>query len=270
MKQVPFKAVAVDMDGTFVNSQNTYNRDYFDRILTKLRKQHVHFIAASGRPLVRLRKDFAGFLDRMDLVADNGGILVQDNKIINSHYFTYRSAMQLIRYIQENCPETSIIVEGMTHTYISADAPVALKRDVPFYYLDKLITMNDLSKIPVSERISMLTLYTQIDVKEVERDFNRKSTFKIHATSSGFHFSDIMPYGVNKANAIKYFLRYFGIKPEELIAFGDGMNDAEMLELAGFSYAMANGDPKLKKIAKFEAPSNDQNGVLQVLDNYLD
>ena len=78
-----------------------------------------------------------------------------------------------------------------------------------------------------------------------------------------------MPYSVNKGSALQYFLRYFDAKPSELIAFGDGMNDKEMLELAGYSYAMENAEPALKKIAKYEAPSNNTDGVLEVLDSYL-
>lgn len=47
------------------------------------------------------------------------------------------------------------------------------------------------------------------------------------------------------------------------------MNDKEMLELAGYSYAMENAEPALKKVAKYIAPSNNNDGVLQVLDKYL-
>ena len=68
---------------------------------------------------------------------------------------------------------------------------------------------------------------------------------------------------------INGILRYFDAKPSELIAFGDGMNDKEMLELAGYSYAMENAEPALRKIAKYIAPSNNDDGVLQVLDKYL-
>lgn len=42
-----------------------------------------------------------------------------------------------------------------------------------------------------------------------------------------------------------------------------------MLELAGYSYAMANGDERIKKLAKYQAPSNNDSGVLQVLEKYL-
>jgi hypothetical protein len=52
------------------------------------------------------------------------------------------------------------------------------------------------------------------------------------------------------------------IAPEECAAFGDYLNDCEMLQAVGYGFAMANAHPDLKKVAKFETLSNDMNGVL--------
>ena len=54
------------------------------------------------------------------------------------------------------------------------------------------------------------------------------------------------------------------------MAFGDSENDLEMLGLADFSYAMANGDEKIKRIASRLAPANTEVGVLQVIEQYLE
>lgn len=80
---------------------------------------------------------------------------------------------------------------------------------------------------------------------------------------------DIIPQNVNKANGLKEFLAYLDVPRTQLIAFGDGKNDIEMLKLAGLSYAMENGQDSVKKIAKFIAPSNNDNGVFKVLNKYL-
>ena len=53
------------------------------------------------------------------------------------------------------------------------------------------------------------------------------------------------------------------------MACGDSENDLEMLELAGYSLAMENGEEKVKRMAKYIAPSNNEAGVLQVLEQYL-
>ena len=59
------------------------------------------------------------------------------------------------------------------------------------------------------------------------------------------------------------------IEADQIMAFGDSENDLEMLELAGYSFAMENGEEKVKRMAKYIAPSNDEAGVLQVLEQYL-
>lgn len=54
------------------------------------------------------------------------------------------------------------------------------------------------------------------------------------------------------------------------MAFGDNANDMEMLELAGQSYAMANASDQVKAAAKYVAKSNQEDGVLDVIEAYLD
>lgn len=268
MKKIPFKAVAVDMDGTFVNSQNTYDRQRFRRVLDKLHEHDIHFIVASGRPLIRLEKDFAGFMDKIDAISDNGAILVRDKKIINTHYFTHQTTLKLLRYILRKYPNSSVIACGLSNSYVLANSSVNFKKFMNYYYYNYL-TINSIDEIPVNDPIDKITLWTDATPEEIESEFNTDYTEQVHATSSGFNCIDIINHGVNKASGIKYFLRYFKINPSELIAFGDGMNDSEMLQLAGYSYAMENADPELKKIAKYEAPSNNENGVLKVLESYL-
>ncbi|MCX8735965.1 MULTISPECIES: Cof-type HAD-IIB family hydrolase [Lactobacillus] len=270
MTSIPFKAVAVDMDGTFENDDKQFDHQRFEKVLTRLRAQHVHFIVSSGRPLSRLRQDFFEFLDRIDIVADNGSILTQDNQIIARHVFTYKTGIKLINFIQDNYPEVKIAASGLDRAYMNKKAPAKFKSLMHFFYPDS-VEVNNLVDIPTSDSLTKLTLSCSSELaSELERKFNASNPERIHCTTSGFDNIDVMPAGVNKGQGIKYFLRYFNVKPEELIAFGDGMNDKEMIELAGYSYAMKNGDERLKQIAKYEAPSNNEMGVLQVLENYLD
>ncbi|BDR60307.1 Cof-type HAD-IIB family hydrolase [Lactobacillus xylocopicola] len=270
MKSIPFKAVAVDMDGTFENDKREFDQRRFEQVLTALREHHVHFIVSSGRPLSRLRQDFYDFLDRIDIVADNGSILTQDNKIIVRHVFTYKTGIKLLNFIQNNYPDIRIAASGLDRSYVSKKAPAQFKNTMHFFYPD-MVEIANLVDLPSSDSLTKLTLNCSSSLaNEIEKKFNQNNGEQIHCTTSGFDNIDVMPAGVNKGQGIKYFLRYFNVEPAELIAFGDGMNDREMIELAGYSYAMKNGDERLKKIAKYEAPSNNEMGVLQVLEQYLD
>lgn len=269
MKNIPFKAVAVDVDGTFVKDDKTFDHRRFEKILTELKANGIHFIVASGRPLSRLKVDFGNYLDRIDLVTDNGAVLVQDNKIIATHYLTPQTGVKLLNYIRKYYPKVCICVSGKDYAYYLRSEPSQFKNAMNYGYPNS-IALNNFDEIPDDDRIIKLTLDCPAKLaNEIQDRFNKDFTEKIHCTASGYKCIDVVPYGVDKAQGLKYFLRYFNVKPEELIAFGDGMNDFEMLQLAGYSYAMANANPDLFKVAKYKAPSNNESGVLQVLEKYL-
>ncbi len=75
---------------------------------------------------------------------------------------------------------------------------------------------------------------------------------------------------VNKGNTLKQLLNQREIKPEQFLAFGDSNNDLEMLELAGYSYSMANASEQVNQVAKYQAPSNDENGVISTINALFD
>ena len=65
-------------------------------------------------------------------------------------------------------------------------------------------------------------------------------------------------------------MNYLELDASNLMAFGDDLNDIEMLKLADYAYAMENAKPKVKDAARFIAPNNNESGVLQVIEKYLD
>lgn len=87
--------------------------------------------------------------------------------------------------------------------------------------------------------------------------------------SSGHGSVDLIIPGVHKANGIKLLQNIWGVKDEEVVTFGDGGNDVEMLQYAGFGFAMANAPDRIKEIAKYQADSNNNSGVLNIIDKIL-
>ena len=80
---------------------------------------------------------------------------------------------------------------------------------------------------------------------------------------------DCMAKNVNKGHAVKVIQDSLGIKPEETMAFGDQLNDIEMLQQAYYSFAVANARDEVKKAARFQADSNVNQGVLKIMQNLL-
>ena len=92
---------------------------------------------------------------------------------------------------------------------------------------------------------------------------------EVELTSSMSHFLEVLTYGVNKGAAIKSVCQRLNIPLSETIAFGDGLNDLEMIKLVEHGVAMENGHPTLKAQADAIAPHHDKGGVATYLTRYL-
>ena len=86
---------------------------------------------------------------------------------------------------------------------------------------------------------------------------------------SGEHWIDIMDPRINKGTAVQALQRELGVTREQTIAFGDYLNDLEMMRESGPSFATANAHEGIIEAARFVAPSNVDEGVIQVLENVL-
>ena len=76
---------------------------------------------------------------------------------------------------------------------------------------------------------------------------------------------DVMPRGVNKWTGCQWILQRTGFTPAQAIAFGDGLNDIQMLQGVGLGVAMDNGHPQLKAVADHVAPALHLDGVAVML-----
>jgi Cof subfamily protein (haloacid dehalogenase superfamily) len=74
---------------------------------------------------------------------------------------------------------------------------------------------------------------------------------------------------VSKGTGLQFLADRIGITPAQTVAFGDGENDLELLEWAGYAVAVENADPALKERANLIAPSVEDEGVAQVIEAFL-
>lgn len=91
----------------------------------------------------------------------------------------------------------------------------------------------------------------------------------ITPVSSGHGSADLIIPGRHKANGLRMLQQVWGIEDAQVVTFGDGGNDVEMLKQAGFGFAMANGMPAAKAAASYSTVSNNEEGVLKIIDNVL-
>ena len=102
------------------------------------------------------------------------------------------------------------------------------------------------------------------DLHDYLKELQEKYSDQLKVVTSGNIWIDFIVPGYNKGTALQTFLDLFGVKPEECMAFGDQYNDIEMLELAGYGYAMSDAAPGIASHARYVTDS-----VEEVLEDVL-
>ena len=265
---LPFNAVAVDMDGTFLNENRDFDHEEFAKILSIFEKEGVHFIVASGRPYARLKQDFVDFRDRMDFVTVNGARLIAEGKQIGITPIKRDLVLATVAYGERTYNGVTTLVFGPGKAYVLKSAPEEEKKFLA-YFAGDVGELDKWEDLPDEDFVQITFNCGGKNASDIQKAINDKYGKVISAYGSADFAVDVDAYGVSKAEGLKELLAKFGLTGADLIAFGDGGNDIEMLKLAKYSYAMENGMDEVKQVARYIAPKNSENGVFKVLEDYI-
>lgn len=92
---------------------------------------------------------------------------------------------------------------------------------------------------------------------------------RLYVTESLPMFLEIAHPAISKSAALRQVAERYGVHPQDIVAFGDGMNDMDMLLYAGLGVAMGNAPAAVKAVANRIAPPQSQDGVAQILEELL-
>ena len=93
---------------------------------------------------------------------------------------------------------------------------------------------------------------------------------RLYISKSLPYFLEFASPEVTKAAGLDFLAERLGFSRERTVAFGDGENDIELVDWAGYGVAVENADERVKEVADFICPSVEEEGVAQVLEAYLD
>ena len=166
----------------------------------------------------------------------------------------------------EKIPDAKVIVCGVESAYMTVPDEEESRNAVMYY--ERLKIVDDLKKAYKNDRVVKLAIYFKNF--SAEANFVKFDSIPKHLTAvvSGVSWIDIANHSVNKGSAISEIQKKLNIKKEDCMAFGDYLNDYELLTTCEESYAMANAHEDIKKIAKHMAPSNDEDGVMTILRKF--
>lgn len=262
------RLIAVDMDGTLLLPDGSVPEGLWP-LLERLRDRGIAFAPASGRQLATLQRTFAGVDAELDYIAENGAYVVRGDVEVSSDAVDPSVAAEVVvrvrSLVASGALRAGLVLCGKRSAYVE-DTDEAFLAEVDKYYA-RLEVVPDL--LEVDDQILKLAIF---DVDGGERH-TAPAFADLAATHqvvvSGQHWVDIMNPTVNKGVALRALQDALGVTSAQTAAFGDYLNDLELLRAADWSYAMADAHPEVAAVARFRAPSNAQAGVLTVIARLL-
>ncbi len=120
-----------------------------------------------------------------------------------------------------------------------------------------------------SDMIKMLAIATPEIIDRLQSKLRATFPTGVNFMKSKAHYLEIVGEGIDKGSAIKVLAEKLSLSTDEIMAFGDGQNDASMLAASGLGVAMENAVAECKTAAKLIAPRNTEDGVAQVIEQFL-
>lgn len=288
-----YKLIAIDIDGTLLDSCGNIGKETKEGLI-KAKEKGVEIVLASGRPIkstmsiakelgidnyiisgngsivLDVKKDeliFEGFLDKEEVF--RVAKFCEDNSIYYNVYTTEEIVCGQIKY--------NTIFYHTENTYKPADKKTDINLvDNTYRYIKSLkdpkflkITIADESEKIFNNIIKKLKEnddLTILDTSYMSRKIIRQGSFNVEIN---YFYTEITRKNINKWVGIEALINKLGIKKEEVIAIGDNFNDTEMIENAGLGVAMENASDDIKRLADYVTSTNDDEGVLNVINKYI-
>ena len=254
------RAIATDIDGTFLRSDRTYDQELFKKVYTAMQAQGIRFIIASGDQYDFLRSLFPDEADHLAYVAENGVLTIDHNMEIAFDHLSTENVSAITHFL-DSLEGVAYCASGKKAAYVHHDASPEFKKLIPNFYT-KIKEVADINQVTDDPIFKFAMSVPPVKMREIQATINYRFEGIIHATASGYGAVDLIIPGRDKSYGLHKLLDRWHLTPEQLVVFGNGENDLEMFNLAKTSYAMENAPENVKQAASKVIGTNEEQAVL--------
>lgn len=263
------KLVAIDLDGTLLHDDMSIS-SYSKNVLKKIQNAGIRIVVATGRMFSAARLKTAELdLGDVPVICYTGAWIMtnQSGKELMKKEIPTDVVGEIVRAARKN--------NWLAYTFYNdiSYLPKPHEREKCYekYRAEKTQYLGDDFYYPTENSTRVIFADSSEKVRKEIRTFIEENfSSDVEVFFPGDDFVDVHRKGVSKGNALSFLCEIWKIKPEEMAAFGNTENDVSMLQMAGYSWAVSNADDVAKKAAKYICPSNNEDGVAQILETFLD
>lgn len=252
-----YKIVFFDIDGTLKDYQEEGISNSTKAAISELKRKEIKLVAATGRPLSMCDEIRDLGIDLF--VTSNGGYVKHGHDIIHKVPLDSTILQEVMAFAHTEKHALSFYTEELNMTDVRDSKILAA--------LKETLSLHDYPAInPLIHQQEVFLLCLFADEEMTEKYIQRFPHLSFHRWHP--YIVNVLHQEVSKSAAIESVLAYFELEPSEAIAFGDGDNDIDMLEMVGLGIAMGNGSERLKASADFITKKASDNGIEYALREF--
>lgn len=287
-----YKMIAIDLDGTLLNSNGEVSEKNKQAIKQAINKG-IEVVLCSGR----VRSSIENIANEIGatnyLIAGNGAEVydIKNKKILYQKNIDKQRLLEVAKFCEENSifysvhAENSIITSGIRHNVLvhnSENKNKAIEKrtninitENVYEYLKNSentgfskITICDGTPVIFKGILEKLRKIKDVEVLEVAHMSNKIVDIENQKHELQYYYTEVTAQNVNKWNAINELITKLNINKEEVATIGDNINDKEMLENAGLGIVMGNSAPYIREFGKVVVHDNNHDGVAEAVTHY--
>lgn len=269
------RMVGLDLDGTLLNDRKEFTPRCREAVAAAL-AQGVVVLVATGRPWMGVPEELREF-PGMDYALTSNGARILDTRsgqVLSEHLLSPGLAERALSVCARYDTLKEVYFDGQGYAEAEKMARVEVYHKNPnmWEYMRRTrIPVRDVTELVQKENRGLDKVQALFaDMEERTRAWKDLEAEKgLELVGSLGYNIEINAAGVNKGTGLVNLGRMLGIRRGEIMACGDGDNDAAMLREAGFGVAMANAEEKVKEAADYITRSNEEDGVAEAIEKFV-
>ena len=258
--------IATDIDGTLLTSHHELT-PRTEKALRAALDRGIRIVFATGKTRAATRELTNHLGLKMPGVYVQGLVIYDENDSVVHQQLLDEAILREVLDFSKETDYELMAYSGMT-IFAQQNGPYT-QRMVRYHepMPTVLASMHDLIGATPINKIQFFD--TAERIAEVKKVIVPLMAERAVITMPTYEILEVLPLGASKGAGLKHLLDILHIDPANVLALGDGENDIEMLEMAGFGVAMGNGMPKLKAVADYVSASNDEDGWALAVEKFV-
>lgn len=270
-----YRLLAVNIDGTLLQSNGRLNKVTKEAV-EYVSQKGVHIALVTNRNYYSAKKVAKALKVNPMMVAHQGAFVGETiEKPLFVKRLTEELTLEIVRLLETTSCQIQLIHEkgslgNRIHLPEKLVSRAKMTLNEPSMFAQQYVEVlsEELQKKPCEPIKIDIQFVKGMDQRDIKRLIGELFP-EVEVIDQPDQRLILVPKGVSKWSGLLYLTDYLGIKRQDMVAIGDGLDDIDMINGVGLGVAMGNAAPEVKRVAKWVTRSNDENGVAYMLKEFF-